>query len=92
VLVLYKRICNRSFKKLDRVLISPEWELKFPKVVVESLVRSHLDHTPMLLNGSMASQIDNHTLFRFELGWIIRDGFHDMISTIWYQETSGDSG
>jgi hypothetical protein len=92
VLVLYKRICNRSFKKLDRVLISLEWELKFPKVVVEALLRSRLDHTPLLLNGSMASQIDNHTLFRFELGWIIIDGFHDMISTIWYQETSGDSG
>jgi hypothetical protein len=31
----------------------------------------------------------NHTLFKFEQGWLIRDDFHDMVSSIWDQETKG---
>jgi hypothetical protein len=60
-----------TFKKLDRVLTSLEWELKFPKFIVEALDRSCSDHTPLLLNRSVASQLKNHTSFKFELGWII---------------------
>jgi hypothetical protein len=80
-----------TFEKLDRVLMSPEWELKFPKVIVEALDRHRSDHTPLLLNGRVASQIGNHVLFKSELGWIIRDRFHDMASSIWQQETRSDS-
>jgi hypothetical protein len=49
--------------------MSPEWELKFSEVTVEALDRPCSDHTPLLLNGRVASQICNHVLFKFELGW-----------------------
>ena len=80
-----------TFKKLDRVLMSLEWELKFPKFIVEALNIFCSNHTPLLLNRRVASQFRNHTSFKFELGWLIRDGFHDMISSIWQQETRGDT-
>jgi hypothetical protein len=72
-----------TFEKLDKVLMSLEWELKFPKVTVEAFDISRSNHTPLLLNGRVASRISNHALFKFELGWIIRARFHDMGSTIW---------
>ena len=78
-----------TFEKLDRVLMSTEWELKFPKVTVEALDRSRSDHTPLLLNGRVATQHGRHSMFKFELGWLIRDGFYDMVANIWQQETKG---
>jgi hypothetical protein len=80
-----------TFEKLDRVLMSLEWELKFPKFIVEALNIFCSNHTPLLLNRRVASQFRNHSSFKFELGWLIRDGFHDMISSIWQQETRGDT-
>jgi hypothetical protein len=67
------------FEKLDRVLMSQEWELKFPKITVEALDKSHSNHTLMLFNGSVSSQSDNHVLVKFELRWVIRDSFHEMV-------------
>lgn len=76
-----------TFEKLDRVLMSPEWDIKFPNVTVQALDRTRPDHTPLLLNGKVAASTGNHTLFKFEQGWLIRDDFHDMVSSIWDQET-----
>jgi ubiquitin len=30
-------------------------------------------------------------MFKFELGWLIRDGFHDMVTSIWEHETRGNN-
>jgi hypothetical protein len=59
-------ICPPPFEKLDRVLMSSEWELKFPKVTVEALDRSTSDHTPLLLNRRrrVASRQCNSTFKR----------------------------
>jgi hypothetical protein len=78
-----------TFEKLDRVLMSPEWDIKFPNVTIEALDRTRSDHTPLLLNGKVAALTGNHTLFKFEQGWLIRDDFHDMVSSIWDQEMKG---
>jgi hypothetical protein len=76
-----------TLEKLDRLLMSSEWELKYPKVTVEALDRSRSNHTPLLLNGRVPSHYSNHVLFKFELGWLIIDEFHDMIASVWQQET-----
>ncbi|WVZ81051.1 LOW QUALITY PROTEIN: hypothetical protein U9M48_028478 [Paspalum notatum var. saurae] len=39
-----------TFEKLDRVLVSTEWELKFPLATVQALTRDISDHTPILLD------------------------------------------
>ena len=46
-----------TFEKLDRVLMSPEWELKFPNVTVHALDRSRSDHMPLLLNGKVSTSL-----------------------------------
>ena len=80
-----------TFEKLDRVLMSPEWELKFPNVSVKALDRSRSDHTPLLLNGKAPTNLGNFSEFKFELGWFIREGFFDMVSSIWQQEKRGET-
>ena len=76
-----------TFEKLDRICMSIDWELKYPNTIVEALHRSRSDHTPLLLIDKIASQFGTQSLFKFELGWLIRDGFHDMVATIWRQQT-----
>jgi hypothetical protein len=80
-----------TFEKLDRVLMSPEWKLKFPNVTVQALDRSRSDHTPLLLNGKAPTSLGNFSEFKFELGWLIREGFFDLVSSIWQQERIGET-
>jgi len=41
---------NPTFEKLDRVLVSTDWEDKFPLSTVEARDRNISDHTPLVLN------------------------------------------
>jgi hypothetical protein len=41
---------NPTFEKLDRVLVSTEWEDQFPLTMVEPRDRNISDHTPLVLN------------------------------------------
>jgi endonuclease/exonuclease/phosphatase family metal-dependent hydrolase len=40
----------QTLEKLDRVLMTTEWEFKFPLVTVQALNRGVSDHTPLLLD------------------------------------------
>jgi hypothetical protein len=60
----------QNIEKLDRILITTEWEEKFQLSTVRALTREISDHTSLLLNTPM---------FKYELGWLLRDGFIDMI-------------
>ena len=64
-----------TFERLDRILVSTEWEQKFPMSTVEALTREISDHTPLLLDTNQASHRGNTPLFKFELGWLAKDGF-----------------
>jgi hypothetical protein len=46
-------LVSPTFEKLERVLMTPEWELKFPNVTLQALDRSRSDHTPLLLNDKV---------------------------------------
>jgi hypothetical protein len=80
-----------TIEKLDRVLMTLEWERKFPNVTVQALDRYQFDHTPLSLNGKVPTCLGNHSDFKFELGWLIREGFYDMVSSICQQEYRGGS-
>jgi hypothetical protein len=80
-----------TFEKLDRVLMSPEWELKFPNVTVQTFDRSRSDHMPLLLNDKAPTSLRNFLEFKFELGWLVREGFFDLVSSIWQQESRGET-
>jgi exonuclease III len=76
-------LSNPTCEKLDRVLVSTEWEQKFPLITVTSLSRDISDHTPLLLNTGRAPSSGNQPLFKFELGWLLHEGFTDMVKEVW---------
>jgi hypothetical protein len=59
-------------------------ESKFPMVSVRALERIEglSDHAPILLTTGTPKPPGNHH-FKFELGWLQRDGFHDMVKAVW---------
>jgi hypothetical protein len=73
-----------TYEKLDRVLMDANWESKFPLVSVRALKRieGFSDHAPILLTTGNSLPQSNHR-FKFELGWLQRDGFHDMVKSVW---------
>ena len=43
-------LTDPTYEKLDRVLMTTEWEIKYPMVMVHALDRGVSDHTPLLLD------------------------------------------
>ena len=80
-----------TFEKLDRVLVSTEWEIRYPLSTVEPRDRNISDHTPLILNTRASTHHTDQRPFKFERGWLIRDGFYDMVANIWQSENSGCS-
>ena len=73
---------NPTFEKLDRVLVSTEWENQFPLTMVEPRDRNISNHTPLVVStGASTHQIRNRP-FKFERGWLIRDGFYDLVANV----------
>jgi hypothetical protein len=73
-----------TYEKLDRLLMDSDWEDKYPMVSVRALERIEalLDHAPILLSTG-SSRPPCYRRFKFELGWLHRDGFHDMVRSVW---------
>ena len=71
-----------TFEKLDRILVCTDFESKFPHITVTALSREISDHTPLLCctNNSSSSY---QAQFKFELGWLMRDGFCDLVREVW---------
>jgi hypothetical protein len=59
--------------------VATEWEQKFPLSTVMALIRDISDHTPLYLDTGHISPGNKYNLFKFELGWLLRDGFADMV-------------
>jgi hypothetical protein len=76
-------LANPCFEKLYRILMTTEWEEKFPLSTVQALTRKVSDHTPLLLNSGKSSYMGTQPMFKFELGWLPRDGFIEMVKDIW---------
>jgi predicted secreted Zn-dependent protease len=60
-----------------------EWEEKYPLTTVHALTRNVSDHTPLLLNSGESSFMATQSLFKFELGWLLKDDFMEMVRDIW---------
>ena len=81
---------NQTFEKLDRILVCTELEDKYPHMSVQLLSREILDHTPLLL-GTGQRFTNCHYQFKFELGWLLCDGFQEMICDIWQSVQQGSN-
>jgi exonuclease III len=58
-----------TLEKLDRFLISREWELLFPLTTVHKLIREISDHNPIILD-TMEGREKQVREFRFEKRWL----------------------
>jgi hypothetical protein len=82
-------LASPTFEKLDRILVTTEWEEKFPLATVRTLTGEISDHSPLLLNTGESINAHTHHMFKFELGWLLHDGFIDMIRDLWSNTTIG---
>jgi hypothetical protein len=76
---------NPTYEKVDKILISTEWELNNPLSTVVALPRVISDHTPppLLIDFGRSSTSNITPMFKFELGWLLRDVFKNMVSGVW---------
>ena len=69
-----------------------DWESRFPLVSVRALERIEglSDHAPILLTTGVPRP-QCKPRFKFELGWLHREGFHEMVKRIWEKPVAGDT-
>jgi endonuclease/exonuclease/phosphatase family metal-dependent hydrolase len=80
-----------TYERLDRVLISTDWEQQYPLATVEALNREISDHTPLLLSLGEKDKAKKLAPFKFELGSLLKEGFFDVVSEVWRKENRGVS-
>jgi hypothetical protein len=83
-------LLNPTYEKLDRVLISTEWELSHPLYTVVAMPKDISDHTLLFIDTGTASSSNNQPMFKFELGWLLRDGFMEMVKNVWDSVKDGE--
>ena len=71
------------YEKLDRNLMAMEWEQKFSLSNVIALNGDISNHTPLLLNTRDSSSNITQHQFKFQLRWLLRDSFMDMVKEVW---------
>lgn len=78
--------------KLDKFLLSQEWENLYPLTSVTTLRRPISDHVPILLNTN--SDFAKPKIFKFEKMWLQHVGIDSMIASFWAgrQIIKSDSG
>jgi len=74
-----------SCSKLDKFLLSSDWEEHFPNIRQRQLQRLLSDHFPILVEGQNF-QRDSRP-FRFENMWLKADGFVDRVRSWWVSYT-----
>jgi len=65
------------WSKIDRFLVSPNWEARFPVTSQKRLSRLYSDHFPILLNCAHFSARSRP--FKFENMWLKVDGFVGLV-------------
>ncbi len=76
---------NPTLAKLDRFLISTEWDFWFPISNVTALPRITLDHSPLLLKTNRKPLVRT---FKFEKVWLTREDFIKLVP-VWWNEVQG---
>ena len=72
---------GRSMSRLDRFLVSPDWESQCNRVIQRRLPRPVSDHFPIMLDSEGVRA--GPSLFRFELMWLKYEGFKEILKGWW---------
>jgi hypothetical protein len=73
-------------------MVSTEWELKYPRVTVHALTREISDHSPLLLDSGQDPKLIKASMFKFELSWLLKEGFYELVVVVWHKENRGSKG
>ncbi|XP_058071209.1 uncharacterized protein LOC131220275 [Magnolia sinica] len=73
---------SKRWARLDRILINSEWMRGFPNCKVQHVMRSHSDHSPILLSSQADSSSFPHP-FRFQRMWTTHDDFLATVKNSW---------
>ncbi|OAY83301.1 putative ribonuclease H protein [Ananas comosus] len=73
---------NPTMARLDRFLISTEWDQEFSLSKVVALPRVTSDHWPILLSAQRDTK-GRQKIFRFEEAWLNHDGFQSKVPGWW---------
>ena len=72
---------NQRMSRLDRFLVSVDWESQFSNVIQRTLPRPVSDHCPVLLDSNGISS--GPSPFRFENMWLKVEEFKDLLRGWW---------
>ncbi|KAJ9708014.1 hypothetical protein PVL29_000195 [Vitis rotundifolia] len=72
---------SQAASRLDRFLISDQWEDHFSAITQSVLPRTVSDHSPIVLEAGGFSS--GKSPFRFENMWLKIDGFKDLVRSWW---------
>ncbi|XP_038983681.1 uncharacterized protein LOC120111194 [Phoenix dactylifera] len=79
----------RVWERLDRVVASTDWLIRFPSYRVSHLTRIASDHCPLLF--STASGSSHRSPFRFEKVWLSFPQSWDIVRGAWGLPVHGDA-
>jgi hypothetical protein len=82
---------NPTYEKIDRILVSTEWEINFSLAKVEARDQNISNHTPLVVSTGASTHQSGTRPFRFERGWLLKEDFFDLVANIWRSENSGSS-
>ena len=72
---------GRSMSRLDRFLVTPDWESQCNRVIQRRLPRPVSDHFPIMLDSEGVRT--GPSPFRFELMWLKYEGFKEILKGWW---------
>nr|CAD1835673.1 unnamed protein product [Ananas comosus var. bracteatus] len=76
-----------TLERLDRVLISQDWLLCFPRSTLKALPRPRSDHTPLVL--SAWTFVPTPRIFRFESSWLHFPTLPGVVANAWNSAPTG---
>ena len=59
--------------------------------MVHAMTRSGSDHTFLIIDSGKHAHLGNKAIFSFELSWLRKEGFYDLITREWNSVTTGSS-
>ncbi|CAM0954217.1 unnamed protein product [Alopecurus aequalis] len=77
---------DATMTRIDRILVTEEWEARYPGYQLTPASSSSSDHCPLLLQPM---EIKHFKGFRFENSWLARDGFLEVVTRAWSKPVAG---
>jgi exonuclease III len=71
---------HATFTRIDRIMVSKEWELVYPQFQLTPASSNVSDHCPLLLS-KMERKV--YSGFRFEAHWLSHDSFLSVVQSAW---------